>query len=48
MMGLVPVYWDNWVFGSGDDSFGLFNRNTGEPVSEEAGKVIKAMTNAVE
>jgi endoglucanase len=47
-LGIVPVYWDNGVFNSGGDGFGLFNRNTGEPFSEEAGRVIRAMISAVE
>jgi hypothetical protein len=46
--GLVPLQWDNGVFGSRDDCFGLFNRNTGEPYSAEAGKIIRAMIRAVE
>jgi endoglucanase len=47
-LGLVPLYWDNGAFGSGGEKFGLFNRNTGEPFSEETGMVIKAMIRAVE
>jgi endoglucanase len=47
-LGLVPLYWDNGVFGSGDEPFGLFNRTTGEPYSEEAATVIRTMIRAVE
>ncbi|MDR3139497.1 MAG: glycoside hydrolase family 5 protein [Treponema sp.] len=47
-LGLVPLYWDNGAFVSNGENFGLFNRNTGEPYSEETGTVIRAMINAVE
>ncbi|MDR2071393.1 MAG: glycoside hydrolase family 5 protein [Treponema sp.] len=47
-LGLVPIYWDNGAFGSGGENFGLFNRTTGEPYSEETDGVIKAMILAVE
>jgi endoglucanase len=46
-LGLVPIYWDNGAFSSGGENFGLFNRTTGEPFSEETDTVIKAMINAV-
>jgi endoglucanase len=45
--GLVPIYWDNGAFGSGGENFGLFNRATGEPFSDETDAVIKTMINAV-
>jgi endoglucanase len=45
--GIVPVYWDNGGFGRNGDGFGLFNRNTGQPQSNEYKNVIEAMINAV-
>ena len=45
--GLVPVYWDNGRFDREGDGFGLFNRTTGQPQTEEFGAVIRAMVEAV-
>jgi endoglucanase len=45
--GLVPVYWDNGGFGRNGDGFGVFNRSTGQPNSNEFRDVIEAMINAV-
>jgi endoglucanase len=44
--GLVPVYWDCGDFSTSGDSekFGLINRTTGKPDSEECEVLIKAMT----
>jgi endoglucanase len=47
-LDLVPLYWDNGAFESGGENFGLFNRNTGEPYSEETDTVIKTMIRSVE
>ena len=45
--GIVPVYWDNGKFDRGGDGFGLFDRNTGLPGSDESDACIKAMIDAV-
>jgi endoglucanase len=43
--GLVPIYWDNGAFDSGE-MFGLFDRSVGEPYSPESEAVIEAMVRA--
>jgi len=45
--GLVPIYWDNGATSGNGEKFGLFNRRTGQPNSEESEACIKAMINAV-
>ena len=56
--GLVPIYWDNGSLGpadwdspninaTGGERFGLFNRATGQPNSEESAEVIRAMIDAI-
>jgi endoglucanase len=40
---LVPFYWDNGAFAGGGENFGLFNRTTGEPNSEDSRILIDAM-----
>jgi len=45
--GLVPVYWDNGTVAGNGEKFGLFKRDSGEPVSDEAAAVIKTMIKAV-
>jgi endoglucanase len=50
--GLVPVYWDNGSFGNRtSETFGLFNRTTGQPynypATTEFKECIDAMINAV-
>jgi endoglucanase len=46
--GLVPVYWDNGAMGNNkSETFGLFNRATGQPASNEFKECINAMINAV-
>lgn len=46
--GLVPVYWDNGQMGNKtSETFGLFNRTTGQPASNEFKECINAMINAV-
>jgi len=45
--GLVPIYWDNGLFDGNGEKFGLFNRGTGQPNSEESDACIKAMIRAV-
>jgi endoglucanase len=44
--GLVPVWWDNGVYKPAHeiDQFGLFNRNTGKPNSDENTEIINAIT----
>jgi endoglucanase len=45
--GLVPVYWDNGSVRGNGEKFGLFDRRTGQPNSEESNNLIKLMINAV-
>ena len=45
--GLVPIYWDNGVTTGNEEKFGLFNRRTGQPNSDESKACIEAMINAV-
>jgi endoglucanase len=46
--GLVPIYWDNGAMGNNkSETFGLFNRVTGQPASNEFKECINAMINAV-
>jgi endoglucanase len=46
--GLVPVYWDNGATGDKtSETFGLFNRTTGEPASPEFRECVEAIINAV-
>jgi len=45
--GLVPVYWDNGSTTGNGEKFGLFNRGTGQPNSDESAAVISAMIDAV-
>ena len=45
--GIVPIYWDNGAATGNGEKFGLFNRRTGEPGSDESNDCIKAMINAV-
>jgi len=40
---LVPFYWDNGATAGGGEKFGLFNRATGEPNSEDSRILIDAM-----
>jgi endoglucanase len=44
---LVPVYWDNGAVTGEGEKFGLFDRRTGEPNSEDSEDIIKLMINAV-
>jgi endoglucanase len=46
--GLVPIYWDNGVTTGNGEKFGLFNRNTGQPNSDESKACIEAMIKAVQ
>ncbi|GHV66664.1 cellulase [Spirochaetia bacterium] len=43
---IVPIYWDNGAFAQGE-TFGLFNRRSGEPQSPEFEDCINAMVQAV-
>ena len=45
--GLVPIYWDNGLLGGSGERFGLFNRSTGLPNSDESAEVIRAMIDAI-
>jgi endoglucanase len=45
--GLVPIYWDNGVTTGNGEKFGLLNRNTGQPNSDESKACIEAMIKAV-
>jgi endoglucanase len=45
--GLVPLYWDNGSFTGTGEKFGLLNRSTGQPNSDESAACIKAMIGAV-
>jgi endoglucanase len=44
--GIVPVYWDNGATASSEDGekFGLINRKTGKPFSDESEVILKVMT----
>jgi len=44
--GLVPIWWDNGNFNPvhAQDQFGLFDRNTGKPNSDENAQIINAIT----
>ncbi|MDR1074534.1 MAG: glycoside hydrolase family 5 protein [Treponema sp.] len=42
---LVPIYWDNGAFDSGE-MFGLFDRSAGEPYSPESQAIIESMVQA--
>jgi endoglucanase len=44
---LVPIYWDNGATGGNGEKFGLFNRKTGQPNSEDDEVLIRLMINAV-
>jgi endoglucanase len=45
--GLVPIYWDNGAISGNGEKFGLLDRRTGQPNSEESDALIKLMINAV-
>jgi endoglucanase len=45
--GLVPIYWDNGSVRGNGEKFGLIDRRTGQPSSEESDTLIKLMINAV-
>jgi endoglucanase len=47
--GLVAIHWDNGVYreANAGDQFGLINRNTGQPNSDESRDLIEAMMKAV-
>ncbi|MCL2237728.1 MAG: glycoside hydrolase family 5 protein [Treponema sp.] len=45
--GLVPIYWDNGLTRGNGEKFGLFDRRTGQPNSQESRALITAMVNAV-
>jgi endoglucanase len=45
--GLVPIYWDNGSTTGNGEKFGLFDRRTGGPNSDESRACIEAMINAV-
>ena len=45
--GMVPIYWDNGATTGNGEKFGLFNRGTGFPNSEESAYLIEAMIEAV-
>jgi endoglucanase len=40
---LIPIYWDNGAFSGSGENFGLIDRRTGQPASDEAQAVIEAM-----
>jgi endoglucanase len=44
---LVPVYWDNGAISGNGEKFGLFDRRTGQPNSENSAALIRLMINAV-
>jgi endoglucanase len=46
--GLVPIYWDNGVTTGNGEKFGLLNRNTGQPNSDEGKACIEVMIKAVQ
>ncbi|MDR3021057.1 MAG: glycoside hydrolase family 5 protein [Treponema sp.] len=41
--GLVPIYWDTGDFSGEGEKFGLFDRMTGKPNSDESAEVLKAI-----
>jgi len=45
--GLVPIYWDNGSVTGNGEKFGLIDRETGKPNSQESDTLIKLMINAV-
>lgn len=45
--GLIPVYWDNGATAGTGEKFGLFDRSSGKPNSEESAALIRAMIDAV-
>ena len=45
--GIVPIYWDNGATRGNGEKFGLFNRITGQPNSEDSAALIKLMIDAV-
>jgi endoglucanase len=45
--GLVPIYWDNGAATGNGEKFGVFDRRTGQPNSDESKACIQAMINAV-
>jgi endoglucanase len=45
--GLVPVYWDNGSTSGNGEKFGLLDRRTGLPNSNDSGALITMMINAV-
>lgn len=45
--GLVPLYWDNGNFTGKGERFGLFDRRSGRPNSDESNACIQAMIGAV-
>jgi len=45
--GIVPIYWDNGSTRGNGEKFGLFDRLTGQPNSEDSAALIKLMVNAV-
>jgi len=45
--GLVPVYWDNGKDSGGGEKFGLLDRATGKPLSDEGKAMLDAMIGAV-
>jgi len=45
--GLVPIYWDNGAISGNGEKFGLFDRSTGQPNSEDSEILIRLMINAV-
>jgi endoglucanase len=44
---LVPIYWDNGAIRGNGEKFGLFDRRTGLPNSQDSGELIKLMINSV-
>jgi endoglucanase len=44
---LVPIYWDNGAIIGNGEKFGLLNRMTGQPNSEDSAALIRLMINAV-
>jgi len=45
--GLIPVYWDNGSTSGSGEKFGIFDRRSGRPNSEESASLITMMVNAV-
>lgn len=45
--GLVPIYWDNGATTGSGEKFGLFDRRTGQPNSQDSRALITAMIRAV-